>query len=122
MRQSPDWAGLARDHAAGRLIDPARFVPAQRVPDFPADIAAMIARWNALARVDFFTCRARLKRIATELLFRVPNAVLTSCTALPGTLASLGDARFVLFFCDDDDWFAPHLHATLAALDLEEID
>jgi hypothetical protein len=122
MRQSPGWAGLARDHRAGRPIDPARYLPPRQVPDFPVGIVELIARWNALSNLDFFTCRARLKQIAMGLLFQIPNAVLTSCDALPATLASLDGARFALFFCDDDDWFAPHLYSTLAGLDFTECD
>ena len=118
IRESPDWEALARDHRAGRPIDPARYAAPRGIPSFPADIRTLIARWNVFSRVDFFECRRQLKDIAAGLLRGVEHA-----TIIPHSeLSELGDPPFLLFFCDDDDWFAPDLFNTLAGLDLEGID
>jgi hypothetical protein len=122
VRQSPDWAALARDWQDGVQIDPRRYRPPREVPDFPADIADLIAAWNALSAVDFFACRRRLKEIAAATLRAVAGARIVSYAALPALMNELAGRRFVLFFCDDDDWFAPDLFATLRGLDLDGID
>jgi hypothetical protein len=121
VRQSPDWAALARDWRAGVAIDPARYQPARAIPEFPGDIAALIARWNALSGVDFFTCRARLKEIAQATLRRVARAMVVSCGELPRATAVL-QGPSLLFFCDDDDWFAPAMADMLSAQDFHGVD
>ena len=122
VRQSPDWAALSRDWLAGVPIDPRRYVPQHEVPDFPDDIAALIARWNALSAIDFFTCRQLLKEIAQSTQSRIERAMVVPCAELPRVMAELEGARFMLFFCDDDDWFAPELFSTLSALDFHGAD
>jgi hypothetical protein len=122
IRQSPDWAALARDWRAGVAIDPPRYQPARAIGGFPDDIVALIARWNALSAVDFFTCRQRLKEIAQATLRRVARAMVVPCGELPLAMAQLEGARFMLFFCDDDDWFAPDLAAVLSAQDFYGVD
>jgi len=122
VRQSPDWAALARDWRAGVAIDPSRYHPPRAIPDFPDDIMALIARWNALSAVDFFSCRTRLKEIAQGTLRRIERAMVVPCAELPRAMADLEGARFMLLFCDDDDWFAPELFSTLSAQDFHGAD
>lgn len=122
LRQSPDWAALARDFRAGAAIDPARYAPLRPIPSFPADIVDLVARWNALSAVDFFACRQALKEVAQATLRRIARAMVVPCTELPRAMAALEGARFLLFFCDDDDWFAPGLTAILSALELADAD
>jgi hypothetical protein len=122
LRESPDWAALASDYAAGQPIAPERYASPRDIPSFPADIAGLIARWNAFSPVNFFECRRQLKEIAGRLLGRVEHAIATSHTALPEVLAGLTGQHFLVMFCDDDDWFAPDLFAIVSGLDLREAD
>ncbi len=122
VRQSPDWAALSRDWRAGVAIEPSRFEPPREVPDFPGDIAALIARWNTMSAIDFFSCRQRLKEIAQGTLRWIERAMVVPYAELPYAMAELEGARFMLFFCDDDDWFAPELFSMLSAQDFHGAD
>ncbi len=79
---------------------------------FPTDIVALIAAWNRLAAVDFFTCRARLAALATA-----NRAACAGAVTLPvATLLADPAPPALIAFCDDDDWFAPDpVPALLAA-------
>lgn len=107
IRQSPDWHALAEDHAAGRPIDPARFVPPGAIPSFPADVAELIVLWNATFATDFFRVRAVLKDIARGTLAAIDGATVLEARSLPASLPERGARDWLLFFLDDDDWFAP---------------
>ena len=117
IRQSPDWAALADDWNAGRAIDPARYAPPRPIPAFPEDIVDLIARWNAYAAIDFFSVRRRLKDIAQATLRRVERAIVLSCAELAAAIPDLRSDNALLFFSDDDDWFAPHLANAVSARD-----
>jgi hypothetical protein len=118
LRRSPDWDALAADHARGLTVVPARYVPADRIPAFPTHIADCIARWNTVFRVDFFTCRAELRRIARATLDGVRDALVLTRDDLPQSLPA---GRYRLFFLDDDDWFAPDTCARLACVGAEDV-
>jgi hypothetical protein len=122
VRQSPDWAALADDWRAGRPVDPPRYVPPLMVPDFPKDIVALIERWNRFSAIDFFTVRRQLKAIAQATLRRVERAVLVSCSELAARLPELRHDNALLFFCDDDDWFAPDLATRVSPEDYAGAD
>jgi hypothetical protein len=121
MRASPDWAQLARDHAAGQEIDPSRYMPANN-PRFPLDIPQVIARWNKFSRVSFFACRQRLREIAAENLATIEGATLTPWAGVPALLDRLAGTRALLFYHDDDDWFAPALARLVGELDVDGVD
>jgi hypothetical protein len=106
LRQSPDWSALACDFKSGLPIDPARFTPPKPIPGFPPSIPELVGRWNAEMDVDFFTCRARLKEIAESIIARSPDLVRTDHTKVD--LIPRQD-NSILFFHDDDDWFAPDM-------------
>lgn len=118
LRQSPDWPGMAEDYAAGRAVAPDRYMPPASVRYFPANIPACIEAWNASYSVDFFTCRAQLRRIARATLDAVAGAVVLPADDLP---ARLPEGDFRVFFLDDDDWFAPDTAARIAAVAEEDI-
>lgn len=113
LRESPDWAALAADHAAGRSIDPARYARPRNIPSFPANMVDLIERWNRFAAIPFFACRVELKAIAGATLAAVTGAEIISHADLATHLAAHPLATGLLFFCDDDDWFAPGLLAAL---------
>ncbi|MSP03161.1 MAG: hypothetical protein EXR07_19255 [Acetobacteraceae bacterium] len=121
-RQSPDWEALARDHEAGQLVDPVRYMPPPEVPGFPPDLPLCIRTWNNVFPVNFFRCRAILKRISEDCLGPIGPSVLMSADRLSELAAIVGDQRFFLFFFDDDDWFAPDIFARLTSLDLERCE
>jgi hypothetical protein len=118
LRRSPDWHGLAADHARGLPVAPSRYVPAEHVPAFPDHIAACIARWNMLFQVDFFSCRAALRDIARATLDAVSNALVLTREDLPD---GLPERRYRLFFLDDDDWFAPDACTRLGCVGAEDV-
>jgi hypothetical protein len=118
VRQSPDWDALAADHAAGLLIEAARYLPPPAVTHFPSEIERCIGLWNALYRVDFFTCRRELRRIARATLDAVADAAVLAAHDVP---ARLPEGRFRLFFLDDDDWFAPDTAARMSAVQDEDV-
>jgi hypothetical protein len=105
-RQSPDWGALARDFENGLPIDPARFAPPEPIPGFPQNIAELIGRWNEQMAVNFFSCRARLKEIADGIIARSPGLVRSDYRKVD---QFSGQDNAVLFFHDDDDWFAPDM-------------
>jgi hypothetical protein len=121
-RQSPDWEALTRDHEAGIHIDPCRYIPDTEIPGFPNDIAACIQAWNNTFSMNFFRCRQTLKNISEHSVRQVRNSIFITQDKI-GELPSLvAGARFLLFFFDDDDWFAPDIFERLAALDLGRCD
>ncbi len=113
LRESPDWAALAADYAAGRSIESAGYARPRNIPSFPTNIVDLIERWNRFAAVPFFACRAELKAIAAATLAAVTGAETVSHADLAAYLATHPLANGLLFFCDDDDWFAPGLLAAL---------
>jgi hypothetical protein len=118
LRQSADWQALAADFQSGKQIDPVRYLPARRVPAFPDHIQQCIAYWNATFRVDFFTCRLELQKIAAATLGNVADGVVVRYDELQ---QQLPDSNFRLFFLDDDDWFAPDTAARLSVVGQEDV-
>jgi hypothetical protein len=121
-RQSPDWELLARDYEAGMTIDPSRYEPPPVVPGFPDDLVGCIRIWNNTFRVNFFRCRQVLKEISEHSVRQVRNSIFLTEERLADLPALVADARFLLFFFDDDDWFAPDMFERLSALDLGQRD
>jgi hypothetical protein len=114
-RQSPDWDALAADYRAGRPIDPRRFIPHRSIPGFPAEIERIIAAWNRRFRIDFFSCRAYIVAVARQALAHVENAAHVAYDDLHALSELAEQSRFIVFFHDDDDFFAPDCYARLAA-------
>jgi hypothetical protein len=121
-RQSPDWAGLARDYEAAIPIDPSRFVPHPVVPGFPNNIADCIQVWNALFPVNFFRCRQVLSAIAEHCLHQVRNARVVPLGAIDQIPTMVMRSAALVFFTDDDDWFNPKVFELLAGLDPGQSD
>jgi hypothetical protein len=118
LRQSPDWPALAADHARGLKIAPQRYMPAHDVPFFPGWLPDCIACWNTQFSVDFFACRAELRRIARATLDNVAGARVVDRADV---LKHLPEGDFRLFFLDDDDWFAPDSARRLACTGDEDV-
>jgi hypothetical protein len=121
-RQSPDWDALARDHEAGVAVDPSRYAPRTMVPGFPADIAACIRTWNDIFSVNFFRCRQTLKVLSERCLRQVRQSLIIPIENLSELPALVQDAPFLLFYVDDDDWFAPDTFERLSVLDFDHCD
>lgn len=120
-RRSPDWRSLACDYEAGLPIDPLRYKPTD-VPGLPEDLLLCVGLWNEIFRVNFFRCRQTLKEISERTLARVEGAVVISEDQLRDLPATVGRSRFMLFFFDDDDLFAPNMIDQLSALELGDCD
>jgi hypothetical protein len=120
-RRSPDWRGLARDDEAGLPIDPLRYKPTD-VPGLPEDLPLCIRLWNEIFPVSFFRCRQTLKEMSERTLGRVKGADVISDDQLDELPAIAGKSRFLLFFFDDDDLFAPDMIDHLSAVDLGDCD
>jgi len=120
-RQSPDWRGLACDYESGLPIDSLRYKPTV-VLGLPEDLPLCIRLWNQIFRVNFFRCRETLKTISERTLARVKGAVVISEDQLRDLPAMAGRSRFMLFFFDDDDFFAPDMIEVLSAVDLADCD
>jgi hypothetical protein len=120
-RRSPDWRGLARDYEAGLPIDPLRYRPTD-VPGLPEDLPLCVRLWNELFSVNFFRCRQTLKDISERTLGQVKNAVVVSESQLQELPDIVKKSRFLLFFFDDDDLFAPTMLDELSAVDLNACD
>jgi hypothetical protein len=121
-RQSPDWEALARDHEAGVVIETSRYRPRTAIPGFPNDIVACVRIWNDTFPVNFFRCRQYLKAIADRCLRQVDQSMIIAADRLRDLPALVGDARFLLFFFDDDDWFAPDLFECVSTMDFAQCD
>jgi hypothetical protein len=120
-RRSPDWSSLAGDYEAGLPIDPLRYKPTD-VPGLPEDLPLCIRLWNTIFAVNFFRCRQTLKEISERTLARVEGAVVISEDQLHDLPATAGNSRFMLFFFDDDDLFAPDMIDKLSAVELGDCD
>ncbi len=72
--------------------------------------------------MSYFACRHKLREIADDSLARVEHVILTDWTRVPSLLDGLGEARLLLFYHDDDDWFHPALADLLRGIDVESID
>jgi hypothetical protein len=120
LRQSPDWHGLAADFKRGLPIDPSRFRPPMPVPGFPGNIVQLVAQWNELMGVDFFSCRSRLKELCEDSIAQIGGAKRISYL----DIADMGGdiVNYVAFYHDDDDWFAPDMDRTLAKVLPEDYD
>ena len=121
-RQSPDWEALTRDYEFGLVIDPSRYEPPRGLPGFPEDTVACIQLWNDIFWVNFFRCRLTLKRLSEHAVRQIRNSIFITVDRLGELPALVGQARFVLFFFDDDDWFAPDTFERLSALDFDRCD
>ena len=108
-RQSPDWGALAADHRAGRVIDPARFVPDHAIPGFPPRVDLLIARWNATFPLDFFSFRHAVARLAARSLAAAPGARRFELADLPCVTRLARERPVLVYFHDDDDFFSPDL-------------
>lgn len=120
LRQSPDWHALSEDYRRGRAIDPDRFRPPVHIPGFPANIVELVEQWNATMRVDFFTCRSRLKELCEDSLAQIPNARRFSYLEVDKIGPELSDS--IVFYHDDDDWFSPIIGETLEEVLPPEFD
>jgi hypothetical protein len=120
-RRSPDWHGLACDYEAGLPIDPLRYKPTD-VPGLPEDLPLCIRLWNQIFRVNFFRCRHILKAISERTLARVRSGLVISDDELGGLPAMVGKSRFMLFFFDDDDLFAPDMIDVLSTVNVADSD
>jgi len=120
-RGSPDWAGLAKDHAEGIEVRPERYFPFHDLR-FSRDIPSLIELWNRLSAVSYFECRARLGRIAEANNRLVARAKLIEATQVDAALSGLDHAEPVLFYYDDDDWFRPNLADIIDIIDFSAID
>lgn len=116
-RRSPDWAAMARDFEAGKRIDPSRYAPSSEVPGFPEDIGACIDAWNDTFSMNFFRIRHQLKEISDGLLRQVTRATVLSDDRIDLALELMKACECLLFFFDDDDFFAPDTFERLAMLD-----
>ena len=122
VRESPDWASLADDHAAARPIDPARYANPRRIASFPADIPRLATLWDKYSSIPFFECRRHLKNIATITLQQVTATELISFQDVDTWRAANVENPYLVLFCDDDDWFAPDLADHLSSIDTTDID
>jgi hypothetical protein len=120
MRPSPDWRSLAQDYRAGLAIERARFLPDGLALGFPDDLGELIDLWNRSFALDFFTCRLTMTQIAARQLDRVAGARRLGVATLAAADVDL--ARDLVFFHDDDDWFAPELAEAVAALAATDFD
>jgi hypothetical protein len=118
-RQSPDWAGLAADFRAGRAIDPTRYVPDHAITGFPPNIVELVDAWNATFRHDFFTCRARIAALSAQNVASVQGGVSVAYDDFERISALAAQSRFLLFFHDDDDFFAPDMLYRLMDMDAD---
>jgi hypothetical protein len=116
-RQSPDWGAMTRDYEAGLFIDPSRYKPPPGVPGFPDDITACIRTWNKTFRPHFFRCRKTLKELSEHCVRQIRHSIFIAEDRLGDLPALVANARFLLFFFDDDDWFSPDTFERLSVLD-----
>jgi hypothetical protein len=123
VRASPDWAGMAEDHAAGRRVDPSRYMPKDN-PHFPLDMPNHIERWNRLSDISFFACRQRLRDIAEANLAGVRGVTRIRADEVQALVEGDRGGSWLLFYHDDDDWFHPDMAEILKglAVDPDAID
>lgn len=116
MRQSPDWPSLSRDYKAGTPIDAGRYKPAKTIAGFPDNIEACIETWNRIFPVDFFACRAELRRISRTVVAAVDQSILVSEKEFTAHhIDILAESDFIAYL-DDDDWFCPDTCQILSAV------
>jgi hypothetical protein len=115
-RQSPDWFSLAREFRRGARIDPQRYLPDHPIAGFPANVDRAIDAWNERFRIDYFTARTVLAALSERNIASIARARSYTYAQQERILQSAADGPFVLFFHDDDDFFAGDLPDRLASL------
>lgn len=118
IRQSPNWGALANDYEAGRAIDVRRFKPCRDIPGFPQRIEYLISSWNRLFGLNFFRCRQILKEIALNTVRCIPGSRVVAQQNYPLLAEEIATSRALIFYMDDDDWFAPDMRTRVAGIDL----
>jgi hypothetical protein len=121
MRASPDWGPLAVDYTAGIPVPASRYFPFHDLR-FSRDIPQLVERWNSLSTASYFACRHTLRQITEDTLAQLDDVLLTQWTRVPALLEELGDARLLLFYHDDDDWFHPALADLVRGIDVTSVD
>ncbi|MEF8699735.1 MAG: hypothetical protein V5B36_11655 [Candidatus Accumulibacter sp. UW25] len=117
VRQSPDWNALSTEHEAGFFIDPSRYTPGEFIKGFPDHVENYINMWNLIFPINFFRCRKILKDIAFRQISSVKHSIVLQLDDLPHISSRFATNSFVLFFVDDDDWFAPNTFQRLSGID-----
>lgn len=120
QRQSPAWAELARSQRNGLSIDPAHYLPPMPVPGFPAEIPRLIQVWNDTFTLDYFTCRAILKDIAS-----VNNRSANGVSHISYTDYSMASDLLldsIIYFHDDDDIFDTELSNIVSSVNFSDFD
>jgi len=118
-RQSPDWAGLARDYRAGRTIDPRRFAPGREIVGFPQHVERLIDTWNERFSVDYFSCRAQIAELSARNVAAVAESTSFSFDERAVIVDLAARTDFLLFFHDDDDFFSGDLFERVRGAPLE---
>lgn len=115
-RQSPDWSGLSREFRRGGRIEPSRYLPDHDIAGFPPGIDRAIEQWNDRYRIDYFTARAVLAELSARNVASIAASKAYTYAQREQILEDAKRERFVLFFHDDDDFFAADLPARIATV------
>jgi hypothetical protein len=107
-RASPNWKKLAIDYAAGLHVPAESYFPFHDLR-FDRRIPQLVDQWNALSRISYFACRARLCEIAAANLSKVSHAELIDRADVGAFIHAPLSNDTLLFYHDDDDWFSPDL-------------
>lgn len=102
LRDSQDWARL--DHS---YLDTTTWMD-QILGRPPGFTKSFIELWDATFNVPFFEVRHELKQIAQRTLFAVRDAEV-----VPVSAVTRWPPAGLMFFTDDDDWYAPDIVASV---------
>jgi hypothetical protein len=117
VRQSPDWDALSKEYEAGFFIDPSRYSPGEFIQGFPDNVENYIDMWNHVFQINFFRCRKILKDIAFRQMNEVKDSIVLQLDDLEFVSSRFATKKFIIFFVDDDDWFAPNTFQKLSGID-----
>lgn len=103
LRNSPNWEINAKIWQEKQELVPKLFLPNPLPSGFPLNTVDLIRLWNETFKIDFFSIRSLIKKIASKRFIEMrPDHIITQVEFEANPLNWTKDS--LIFFSDDDDF------------------